>query len=99
MYKKSKSALFTTSDAVAQLKDDFKAARKRAKHSRDEAALRTSVPSPTIRKFEMTGQISLRQFLLLAEVYGDIAAICAASFPIPVAKSMDELLRSQESKP
>ncbi len=39
--------------------------RKEAKLSREALAERSCVPASTIKKFELTGQISLRQLLLL----------------------------------
>jgi transcriptional regulator with XRE-family HTH domain len=39
--------------------------RKTAKMSRDALAQRSTVPASTIKKFELTGQISFRQLLLL----------------------------------
>ncbi|MDM3872573.1 helix-turn-helix transcriptional regulator [Porticoccus sp. W117] len=41
-------------------------------HSRKTAASITGVPAPTIRKFEYSGKISLTQFLMLCQVYGDL---------------------------
>ena len=39
--------------------------REQANLSRAALAQRSSVPAPTIKKFELTGQISFRQLLLL----------------------------------
>lgn len=39
--------------------------REQAKLSREALALRSCVPAPTIKKFELTGKISFRQLLLL----------------------------------
>jgi hypothetical protein len=39
--------------------------REQAKLSREALAQRSCVPAPTIKKFELTGQISFRQLLLL----------------------------------
>lgn len=39
--------------------------RKKHKWSRDDLAAKSLVPAATIKKFETTGQISLRQFLML----------------------------------
>ena len=46
--------------------------RKRAKLSRAALAERSSVPAPTIKKFELTGQISFRQLLLLWQCLDDL---------------------------
>lgn len=46
--------------------------REQAKLSRDALAERSSVPAPTIKKFELTGQISFRQLLLLWQSLDDL---------------------------
>ena len=71
----------------------FKSRRRSRKHSRREASIRTGVPEATIRRFENTGEISLRQFLMLCHIYGDLAATDSL-LPKPAPLSMDELLRT-----
>lgn len=46
--------------------------REQAKLSREALAERSSVPAPTIKKFELTGQISFRQLLLLWQSLDDL---------------------------
>lgn len=46
--------------------------RKKLKLSRTALAEKSSVPASTIKKFETTGQISLRQFLLLWQSIDDL---------------------------
>ena len=46
--------------------------RKLHKWSRDELAEKSLVPAATIKKFETTGQISLRQFLMLWQCVDDL---------------------------
>ncbi len=46
--------------------------REQQKLSRDALAERSSVPAPTIKKFELTGQISFRQLLLLWQCLDDL---------------------------
>mgnify|MGYP000340657493 FL=1 len=46
--------------------------RETAKMSRQTLAERSSVPAPTIKKFELTGQISFRQLLLLWQSLDDL---------------------------
>jgi len=70
---------------------ELRQARKLRKHSRDEAGRRSGVPAPTIRRFESTGEISLRQFLMLCEVYGDLSAM-ESVLSQPEASTMDELI-------
>lgn len=65
--------------------------RRARKHSRHKAAEVSGVPAPTIRRFETTGEISLRQFLMLCAPYGDLKN-AEALFPEPGPATMDELL-------
>ncbi|AYF33442.1 transcriptional regulator [Vreelandella alkaliphila] len=51
--------------------------REQAKLSRAALAQRSSVPAPTIKKFELTGQISFRQLLLLWQSLDDLARLYA----------------------
>lgn len=46
--------------------------RKQKKLSRVALAEKSGVPATTIKKFELTGQISLRQFLLLWQSLDDL---------------------------
>ncbi|SFG86208.1 hypothetical protein SAMN05216175_11633 [Neptunomonas qingdaonensis] len=72
------------------------AQRKASKLSRSALAQRSTVPESTIKKFETTGQISLRQFLLLWQSLDDLARLQqltkpASSLP-SLPKSIDEVL-------
>ena len=58
-------SLLTPTDVQEQLVAAVIARRKAKKWSRQTLAERSSVPASTIKKFETTGQISLRQFILL----------------------------------
>ncbi|WPL17290.1 hypothetical protein Thiowin_02291 [Thiorhodovibrio winogradskyi] len=58
-------SLYSTVDVQLALSAWIKTQRKTLKLSRQALAARSTVPAPTIKKFETTGQISLRQFLLL----------------------------------
>lgn len=55
-----------------QLAQHLKRLRKQQKLSRQALEKMSTVPAPTIKKFETTGQISLRQFLLLWECLDNI---------------------------
>ena len=49
--------------------------RKQAKLSREALAKRSCVPAATIKKFELTGQISFRQLLLLWQSLDSLARL------------------------
>ena len=79
------------SEIQRSLSTSFRTARKFRKHSRREACIRSDVPEATIRRFEDSGEISLRQLLMLCEIYGSLLAVDSL-FPKPVPQSMDELI-------
>jgi hypothetical protein len=56
----------------SQLAQHLQRLRKQQKLSRHALEKISTVPAPTIKKFETTGQISLRQFLLLWECLDNI---------------------------
>ena len=49
--------------------------REQEKLSRDALAARSGVPAPTIKKFELTGQISFRQLLLLWQSLDELSRL------------------------
>lgn len=79
------------SEIQRSLSSSFRTARKARKHSRKEASIRSGVPEATIRRFEDSGEISLRQFLMLCDAYGSPKATDSL-FPKPAPRSMDELI-------
>lgn len=58
-------ALYTPWDLQDALRDFLLERRKVLKKSRRSLAEQSGVPAPTIRRFEETGEISLRQFCVL----------------------------------
>ncbi len=74
-----------------ELAKKHKIKRKWLKHSRKHTAKITGIPEATIRRFEDTGEISFRQFLILCNIYWDLAVYDKA-FSKPEARTMDELI-------
>ncbi len=70
--------------------------RRQAKLSRDALAERSGVPASTIKKFELTGQISFRQLLLLWQSLDDLRRLYALtrhfSDQAEMPSSIDEVL-------
>lgn len=58
-------ALLDDTDVSRAYAEYLRALREQAKLSRAALAERSCVPAATIKKFELTGQISFRQLLLL----------------------------------
>lgn len=82
-------------DIQHKLAQALRQRRKAQKLSREALAKRSTVPAPTIRKFEATGQISLRQFVLLWQCLDDLSRLAALAQPLPkLPQSIDEVLRS-----
>ena len=79
-------SLYTPEDLQEKLAYSLRQKRKQAKMSREALAQLSSVPAPTIKKFENTGKISLQQFLMLwqsVDSLDPIAAICERQKPVP----------------
>lgn len=88
-------SLYTAFDVQLELKDFIKQRRKQQKLSVEALAGCSGVPYSTIRKFENTGNISLRQFLMLLESVGslnDIHNLTKPSNQEPT--SIEEVLRN-----
>ena len=60
-----KFSLLDDTDVSQAFAAHLRGLREQAKLSREALAQRSCVPAPTIKKFELTGQISFRQLLLL----------------------------------
>lgn len=90
--------LFNTASET-QLETAIKAKKRRKwlSYSREKASEISGVPAATIRKFEDTGEISFRQFLMLLQAYGDLS-MTDKMFENPPAKTMDELIKLARQK-
>lgn len=69
--------LLDETDVQTALAQHLRCQRKARKWSREALAQRSGVPAPTIKKFELTGQISLRQMLQLWFVLDDMQRLYA----------------------
>jgi transcriptional regulator with XRE-family HTH domain len=71
--------------------------RESAKLSRAALAIRSTVPAPTIKKFELTGQISFRQLLLLWQSLDDLKRLYDLTLLNPdkpsVPRTIEEVLK------
>ena len=61
----NKLSLLSSTDVQTSMQEWLIEQRKSQKLSRNQVSEISTVPASTIKKFEVTGQISLRQFLLL----------------------------------
>lgn len=83
--------LSTSGEVQSHIAQKFKHARLDRGHSRAKAAALTGVPESTLRAFETKAEISLRQFIMLCHVYGDLIAF-EHLFPEEVPQTMEQLL-------
>ena len=91
----SKLSLLSANDVQASLCEWLVVKRKAAKLSRDQLANISTVPASTIKKFEVTQQISFRQFILLWQSLDELDRLNSLTQTQPVSKapaSIDEVL-------
>lgn len=79
-------SLYTATDIQAELASAIKQARNTKGWSVAYLSELSGVPNSTIRKFENTGNISLRQFLMLCEALDKLEAV------LTMAQSSDEAM-------
>ena len=90
-------SLVTEADVQQQFASYLRGLRQKAKLSRNALAERSTVPASTIKKFELTGQISFRQLLLLWESLDDLKRLYQLTQdeagPSNMPTSIDEVLK------
>ena len=92
----SKLSLLSANDVQASLCELLVVKRKAAKLSRAQLANISTVPASTIKKFEVTQQISFRQFILLWQSLDELERLNALTQTQLLSKapvSIDEVLR------
>ena len=89
--------LLTESDIQTAFASYLRTLREKAKLSRDALAQRSTVPAATIKKFELTGQISFRQLLLLWQSLDDLNRLHQLTLDVnnlpKTPTSIDEVLK------
>lgn len=86
-------ALYTPWDLQDALRDFLLERRKESKKSRRSLADQSGVPAPTIRRFEETGEISLRQFCILWATLSDENAFITFLNSLRTSKSMPKTMK------
>jgi len=81
-------ALLDDADVQQAFATHLRRLRKQAKLSRDALAARSGVPASTIKKFELTGQISFRQLLMLWQSLDDLRRLYALTRRSPEQSEM-----------
>ena len=85
-------SLVTAPDVQQHLAQSVRVLRKSKKLSRKALADMSTVPEATIKKFETTGQISLRQFLLLWQSVANLGSI------VDLAKQTESQLKQDQPR-
>ncbi len=92
----NKLSLLTESDLQGAFAAHLRKLREQEKLSRDALAERSTVPAATIKKFELTGQISFRQLLLLWQSLDDLLRLYELTQTLhkqAMPSSIDEVLQ------
>ena len=86
--------LDTPFDLQLELSQFIREMRKHKKLSVKALVDKSGVPDSTIRKFEATGEISLRQFLMLYAAIAPLKKVKMLTEMEVTPKSIDEVLKS-----
>lgn len=86
-------SLLTPFDLQLEFSQFCKKARKMKGFSSKEFSEKTGVPDSTIRKFENTGEISFRQFLMLYAELGKLTELQKLTHLTDSPKNLDEVLK------
>ncbi len=88
-------SMLSVHEVQTELSQWLRGQRKKHNWSRAALADRSLVSAAKIKKFETTGQISLREFLMLWQCFDDLARLHQLTTIIdvqPLPTSIDELL-------
>ena len=86
-------SLLSPFDLQLELAQFIKTTRKFKGYSVQAFSEKTGVPNSTIRKFESTGEISLRQFLMLYAEIGKLTDLQQFTRKPEAPKSLDEVIK------
>ncbi len=86
----------TAPDIQAAIASKFRDLRTFRNLTRRTLSLMAGVPEASIKRFERTGHISLLSLLKLAESLDGLDAF-SDLFPLPAAKSLDEIERQDKA--
>ena len=93
-------SLLSAHDVQARLAATLRERRRAQDLSRAALSEQSTVPPSTIKRFETTGQISLRQFLLLWQCMDRLDRVAAlAERPESLPTSIEEVLADEPAAP
>jgi len=87
-------SLLSPFDMQLELSHFVKATRQAKGYSVQAFSEKTGVPNSTIRKFENTGEISLRQFLMLYAAVSKLTDLQQLTQKIDIPSNIDEVIKN-----
>jgi len=87
-------SLLTPFDLQLEFSNFCKKNRKKKGYSTQALSDKTGVPDSTIRKFEKTGEISFRQFLMIYAEIGKLTDLQKITQQADTPKNLDEVLKN-----
>ena len=93
-----KFSLKTPEETLLNLSHKFKQIRLIKKWKRSTLSKRSGVPESTLRRFEQTGEVSMKNFLKLIHAMGRLDEMEALLNP-PSALSIDDLEKNEQKIP
>jgi transcriptional regulator with XRE-family HTH domain len=85
-------------DVQYRFAEYLRAQRRAQKLSRERLAVKSSVPAPTIKRFELTGEISFRQLCLLWETLDDLNRLDGLCHEGSMPTTIEEVLADVRSR-
>ena len=90
--------LTTPQDKQAEIAERFRRLRLMSNLRRESVAEMSGVPAPSIKRFELTGEISLRSLLKLAHVLGALDTVDGLFVVSRSLSSLDEIEAMEKKK-
>ena len=88
----------TSAEIQREIAGHIRSLRRAQKLSREALAERSAVPAPTIKRFELTGEISFRQLCLLWETLDDLGRLRALCDAESMPKSIEAVLANAKAR-
>lgn len=87
-------SLLSPFDIQSELSHFIKATRQAKGYSVQAFSKKTGVPNSTIRKFERTGEISLRQFLMMYAALGKLSDLQQLTQKVEIPTTIDDVIKN-----
>lgn len=87
-------SLLSPFDLQLELSQFVKTTRQAKGYSVQAFSEKTGVPNSTIRKFENTGEVSLRQFLMIYAAISNLSDFQQLTKKVDMPNSIDEVIKN-----